>query len=84
MGIKREFTYTQILGCKVKEFEEYLLKKMTEGMSYDNYGEWEVDHILPFSSFDFHNLEEIKKCCHYTNLQPLWQTDNRKKSNKII
>ena len=38
LGIKREFTYTQILGCTVKEFEEYLLNKMTERMSYNNYG----------------------------------------------
>ena len=84
LGLKREFTYIQILGCKVNEFEEYLLNKMTEGMTYENYGEWEVDHIIPFSSFDFNNLEQIKACCHYTNLQPLWKTDNRKKSNKLI
>lgn len=83
LGIKREFTYTQILGCSVKDFEEYLLNKMTEGMSYDNYGVWVVDHIIPFSSFDFNNLDQIKTCCHYTNLQPLWKLDNLKKYNKL-
>ena len=83
LEIDREFTYTQILGCSINEFENYLLNKMIAGMTYDNYGEWEVDHILPFSSFDFHNLEDIKKCCHHSNLQPLWKQDNRFKSNKI-
>ena len=82
MGIKRELTYTQILGSTVREFEEYLASKMTDGMSYDNYGMWEVDHIIPFSSFDFNDLEELRKCGNYRNLQPLWMTDNRKKSNK--
>ncbi len=53
---------------------------MKEGMTYENYGEWEVDHILPFSGFDFN---KIRECCHYTNLQPLWYEENRKKSNKI-
>lgn len=84
LNVEREFTYTQILGCIVKEFEEYLLNKMTEGMTYDNYGEWEVDHIIPFSSFDFHKLDQIKICCNYTNLQPLWKSDNQEKSNKIV
>ena len=59
LNIDRDFTYTQILGCKVKDFENYLLNKMIDGMSFENYGAWEVDHIIPFSSFDFHNIERI-------------------------
>ena len=84
LGIKREFTYIQILGCSVNDFEEYLQDKMTEGMTYENYGDWEVDHIKPFSSFDFNDLEQIKICCHYSNLQPLWWLENKKKYNKIL
>jgi hypothetical protein len=53
-------------------------------MSYDNYGEWEVDHIIPISNFDFNKDSDIKNCCYYTNLQPLWLPDNRKKYNKLI
>ena len=83
-GIKREFTYTQILGCSINEFEIYLENKFTEGMSFENYGEWEIDHIRPVSVFDFNNLDDIKKCCHYTNLQPLPKPANRQKYNKII
>ena len=55
-------------------------------MSWDNYGEWHIDHILPDSSFYYVSTEddEFKKCWALSNLQPLWAIDNLKKSNKII
>ena len=34
--------------------------------------------------FDLTKEEEQRKCFHYTNLQPLWQTDNFHKGSKII
>lgn len=83
LGIKRTFKYTDVLGCSITEFEEYLLKNMKDGMSFDNYGEWEVDHIIPFSHFNFHIFSDIITCCDYQNLQPLWKIENRQKYNKI-
>jgi len=63
-----------ILGIDLTGYKLYLESKFTEGMNWDNFGEWEIDHITPVSkggSF------------HYTNTQPLWKTENRKKSNKL-
>ena len=51
-------------------------------MSWDNYGKWHIDHIIPLSSAN--SEDDIYKLCHYTNLQPLWAEDNLKKSNKIL
>lgn len=48
--------------------------RFTDGMSWDRYGQWEVDHIVPLSSAG--SLEDLIRLCHYCNLQPLWKRDN--------
>ena len=82
-GMKSKKTL-ELLG--VKDFQEvidHLVFQFREGMTLDNYGQWHVDHIRPCSSFNLLDIEEQKKCFHYTNLQPLWAEDNLKKGNKI-
>lgn len=73
-----------LVGLTSEDLKSYLETKFLEGMSWDNYGlyGWHIDHIIPLSSAK--NEEELKKLCHYTNLQPLWAFDNLSKCNKII
>ena len=82
-NIQRKLTYVEYLGCSPSEFKIYIEKKFTKGMSFNNYGEWEIDHIIPISKMNLRDTEEAKKCFNHTNLQPLWKLENRKKSNKI-
>jgi hypothetical protein len=71
-----------IVGLPFIELKLFLEQKFIHGMSWDNYGDWHIDHIIPLSSAT--NEEEVYKLCHHTNLQPLWAEDNLKKSNKIL
>jgi hypothetical protein len=76
---KRSKTYS-ILGENwdiVKQHFESLFK---EGMTWDNHGLWEIDHIIPLSRAK--TIDEVESLCHYTNLQPLWKKENRDKSDK--
>lgn len=74
----------ELLGISFKDFKIYLENNFKENMSWDNYGEWEVDHIIPISSFDLSNESEQLKAFNYKNTQPLWVSENRRKSNKIL
>lgn len=73
------------LGCTSDELKIYLESKFKPGMSWDNYGVhgWHIDHIKPCAKFDMTDPEEQRRCFHYTNLQPLWATENRRKHDKF-
>ena len=74
----------KLLGCNIEDFKLHLASKFQDGMSFENYGKWHIDHIRPCSSFDLTDIEQQKQCFHYTNTQPLTKLENRTKSNKIL
>lgn len=80
----KDLLTVEYLGCTIKELKQHLEFQFTEGMTWNNYGEWHVDHKLPCSKFDLTKEEEVFECFHYTNLQPLWAIDNIRKSNLIL
>jgi len=71
----------EILGCTIYEFKDYIKSKFIKGMTFENYGEWHLDHIIPLSIAE--TEDDIVRLCHYTNYQPLWAKDNLIKGNKI-
>jgi hypothetical protein len=72
------------LGCSIEELKTHLESKFLPGMTWDNWSRdgWHIDHIVPLASFDLSDPEQLKKACHYTNLQPLWAKDNIRKGDK--
>ena len=87
-GICKSALTTNLLMCSIAELKLYLEKLWLPGMSWNNYGfgdnKWHIDHIVPCSFFNMLDPVEQYMCFRWQNLQPLWQTDNFKKSDKII
>lgn len=71
------------LGCSIIDFKNYIESKFQPGMTWDNHGEWHLDHIKPLVSFDLSVREEFLKAAHFTNYQPLWAIDNLKKGSSL-
>ena len=69
----------ELVGCSVEEVRAHLEAQFSPGMTWDNYGDWHVDHIRPCASFE--NPAD-PECWHFSNLQPLWAEDNLRKSDK--
>ena len=85
-NVEKNGHYFDILGYTPEELINHLEKQFTEGMTWDNYGEFHVDHKLPISSFNIKEIgdEEFMKCWSLDNLQPMWGEENIRKSNKIL
>lgn len=82
--IKRN-KYSKFLGCDIDFFKKWLEYRFNENMNWKNMGtKWHIDHILPISKFNFSNLNEIRICYNWTNLQPLESEKNMSKSNNIL
>lgn len=72
---------TDWLGCSIADLKIHLESQFTQGMTWDNYGDWHIDHIVPLASAI--DEQGILKLCHYTNLQPLWAKDNLSKGDTL-
>ena len=81
-----------VLGCSVQDFRSHIEEQFenpgNEWMSWDNYGEWEIDHAIPlhFESVSGvpPTLDEIIQRCHWSNTQPLRRRDNISKGNRRV
>lgn len=79
-------SWQELVGFTFAELKAHIERQFTKGMTWDNYGEWHIDHITPVSCFNFSSCDDgdFKSCWHISNLRPLWAVENIEKRDKII
>lgn len=82
-GTAKSDSMHDLIGCSIDELRRHLESMFVEGMDWSNRNHWHIDHVIPLASFDLSDPEQLRKACHYTNLQPLWAEDNIAKSDKL-
>lgn len=70
------------LGCSIEMLKSWLMYQFQPGMTWENYGEWEIDHVKPLASFDLTDRGQLLEACNWYNLQPLWKAENRSKGSR--
>jgi hypothetical protein len=81
-GVKKIYKTLDLLGCSCDYLRKHLEKQFKPGMTWENFGKWEIDHRLPCVSFDLTKKKQQKYCFHYSNLQPLFVDEHRRKTAK--
>ncbi len=74
----------EMVGCDFDTFLAYIQSQFAEGMTLENYGhgagKWNIDHIIPICTAK--TDEDIERLNHYSNLRPMWATDNYRRARK--
>lgn len=73
--------YELILGYTITEFKENISSKFENWMNWNNFGEWQIDHIIPKKNITYENFNNIwfKLCWSLFNLRPLHKVKNNKR-----
>ena len=81
-GTKKSLTLEKYLGCSSHKLAEWIGSQFAESMSWENKGEWNIDHIRPCASFDLTEEAQAKPCFNWRNLSPLGEIENKTKQGK--
>ncbi len=74
-----------LLGYTISDLKKHLEKQFLSGMTWENYGAWHVDHIVPLCAFNITSIDDIdfKRAWSLSNLRPLWRHENLVKSGRV-
>lgn len=83
-GVPKSASTMSLVGCSVAFLKQHLERQFKPGMNWDNRGLWHIDHIRPCKTFDLCVPLQQQHCFHWSNLQPLWASENIRKGAKWL
>lgn len=72
-----------LVGCSPEFLVKWIESQFSDGMSFSNYGQWHVDHIIPCAAFDLSDQSQQRVAFHFTNLRPMWGVENAAKKDSL-
>lgn len=80
---KKMFRTCEHLGYTPEELRTHIERQFAKGMSWDNYGDWHIDHITPIKWFTDNGKTDPALINCLSNLRPVWAKENISKSDRI-
>lgn len=82
-GTAKAGSSSDIVGYGPTELKAHIESLFTDGMSWENYGGWHIDHKVPVSIMTLFGIEDPAVINALSNLQPMWALDNLTKGNRF-
>lgn len=78
-------SWQALVGYTIEQLKAHLEKQFLPGMTWENYGEWEIDHETPLVAHNFtsRNHIDFRRAWSLKNLRPLWAFENRSKGGRL-
>lgn len=74
----------EMLGYCNEQLKESIESKFLEGMSWDSYGDWHIDHIYPVARYIKDGVEDPSIINALDNLIPMWAEHNMEKNERTL
>jgi hypothetical protein len=82
-GAEKSARTMVLTGCSAADLRKWLEVQFVDGMSWENRSNWHIDHVIPCSAFNLSDSQQQAVAFHFTNLRPVWSTQNLQKSAKV-
>jgi hypothetical protein len=80
--ISKKDSYSKSLGYSGAELARHLERQFEKGMTWENHGQWHIDHITPISHLIRQGITDPSAVNCLSNLRPMWASDNISKGAK--
>jgi len=78
-----DYIHRDKLGYTPEELVRHIESLFEDGMSWDNHGEWHIDHVKPISAYLDEGVTDPSIVNALGNLRPLWAKDNLVKGSRF-
>ena len=72
-----------LVGYTSEDLKAHIESLFEDGMTWDNHGEWHIDHIKPVAKFKAEGITDLSIINALSNLQPLRAADNLSKGARF-
>jgi hypothetical protein len=85
-GLKAGREWESLVGYSLYQLRDHFERQFCAGMTWENRGRWEIDHILPRSTFSYTSADDpdFRACWALANIRPLWAQHNRKRRKQPV
>ena len=82
-NIRKDNNTFKLLGYTGEDLRKHIESLFKDGMTWNNYGEWHIDHVIPIKVMIDNGVKDPKWINALWNLQPLWAKENLSKGARL-